>query len=83
MVSLGLDTPTSRPPRAPARRHRTDAIEYRVIFSICFAVLLGVGVAERLLPRDWRFVSTDQGPASLLSEVTAAAHRTTAIAFQG
>ena len=83
MASAGFDIGPEAASQQSARRHKTDAIEYRFIFSVCFVVLFGAIAIERLIPARWRSVSDGPGRASVFREVSAVAHRYTSIAFQG
>ncbi len=71
------------PPSAARRRTRGTSLEYRLVFSVCFAVFVGVLTLERLIPKSWRKVSDLAGVTSILPEARSTAHRYTSIAFQG
>jgi hypothetical protein len=71
------------PPAAARRRNKGTSLEYRLVFSVCFAVFVGVLTLERLIPKSWRKVSDLAGVTSILPEARATAHRYTSIAFQG
>ena len=68
----------------PARkRQHTDAVAYALVFSVCFIVFFWAMAIERLVPSDWRHLSAGHAATSLWSSAKEAAHRCTAIAFQG
>ncbi len=69
---------------APSRRRSKDASpEYWIVFAVCFMVFVAALICERLLPRRFRKISEQLGARNVLAEAQAAAHRYTAIAFQG
>ena len=69
---------------APARRTQvTDAVTYRIIFSVCFIVFLWSMAVELLAPKQWRTLSDVARGKSLWTSANDAAHRCASIAFQG
>jgi hypothetical protein len=67
----------------PRRRAKGNSPEYWLVFSACFTVFLAALAIERLMPVRWRKISESIGARSFLAKARAAAHRYTAIAFQG
>jgi hypothetical protein len=65
------------------RRPKGNSPEYLLVFSACFVVFVAVLALEALLPASWRKISDSIGARSFLTRARAAAHRYTAIAFQG
>jgi hypothetical protein len=72
-------------PRATTtrRRAKSSSPEYALVFAACFIVFVAALAIEALLPRRWRKISDSIGARSFLARARAAAHRYTAIAFQG
>jgi hypothetical protein len=72
-------------PRATTTRRRAkgNSPEYALVFSACFVVFVAALAIEALLPQRWRKISDSIGARSFLARARAAAHRYTAIAFQG
>lgn len=80
---LSAPAPQTERAAAPRRRSKGASPEYWVVFSACFAVFVAALLCERVLPRSWRKISEQLGARTLLAEARAAAHRYSAIAFQG
>ena len=76
--TLGLPRVTS-----PRRRAKGNSPEYWLVFSACFVVFVAALAIEALMPMRWRKISEAIGARSFLARARAAAHRYTAIAFQG
>jgi hypothetical protein len=72
--------PRAAPPR---RRTKGNSPEYGLVFAACFVVFVTALAIEALMPVRWRKISETIGAPSLLARARAAAHRYTAIAFQG
>jgi hypothetical protein len=65
------------------RRAKGNSPEYWMVFSACFVVFVAALAIEALLPARWRALSQSIGAPSFIARARAAAHRYTAIAFQG
>ena len=66
-----------------ARTKSADTLQYRIIFATCFIVLLWASLIERAIPLSWRQGELTGSRRPILTEVTQAAHRCTALAFSG
>ena len=60
-----------------------DAIQYRLIYSVCFFVFIWATLAERMFRGRPRTDAVDGKRLSLMAEVRDSAHRCTALAFGG
>jgi hypothetical protein len=68
---------------ATRRRSKGNSPEYWLVFAACFVVFVAALAVEALMPVSWRKISEAIGARSFLARARAAAHRYTAIAFQG
>jgi hypothetical protein len=88
-AAMDLSIPTASKARSLSRvttakrRAKGNSPEYALVFSACFIVFVAALAIEALLPQRWRKISESIGAPSFLSRARAAAHRYTAIAFQG
>jgi hypothetical protein len=88
-ADMDLSMPTASQQRTlarttkPKRRAKGNSPEYGLVFSACFVVFVTALAIEALMPVRWRKISESIGAPSLLARARAAAHRYTAIAFQG
>ena len=75
---------TLRRNASPARARKEEAIEFRLIFMVSFAIFLLVATFARLLPRDWRpYPAGPEGYASVFDEARSAANTFVPFAFMG
>lgn len=70
--------------RTAAKPKKHDAIEFRLIFTIAFAVFLLTSVLERALPHKWsQRAGNGEAPKSVVEQAREAAHISAAYAFMG
>ena len=68
----------------PHRPDRTQSIEYRLIFAVCFAVFLSAALIEKILPLRAAFGRADMHKSSTVFSSAASSARTcAAYAFMG
>jgi hypothetical protein len=71
-------------PRVAAKPKKSEAIEFRLIFSIAFAVFLFTSVIERALPHKWaQRAGEGEIRKSVFEQAREAAHISAAYAFMG
>ncbi|MGE5267568.1 MAG: hypothetical protein ACM3L9_09415 [Deltaproteobacteria bacterium] len=71
-------------PRVPSKPKKSDAIEFRLIYSIAFAVFLLTSVIERAMPHKWaQRPGESEVRKSVFEQAREAAHISAAYAFMG
>ena len=70
--------------RTPAKPKKQDAIEFRLIYTIAFAVFLLTSIIERAMPHKWAQGGGDgEVSKSVFEQAREAAHISAAYAFMG
>jgi hypothetical protein len=70
--------------RTATKPKKHEAIEFRLIFTIAFAVFLLTSVLERALPHKWaQRAGEGEMPKSVFEQAREAAHISAAYAFMG
>lgn len=68
--------------RTVARVRADEAIEFRLIFLVCFTVFLVAALVARCLPRHWRpYPPGPRGSRSIIDEAKTAANECVPFAF--
>ena len=71
-------------PRPAANPKKQDAVEFRLIFTLAFAVFLLTSVIERAMPHKWaQRVGDGEVRKSVFEQAREAAHISAAYAFMG
>jgi hypothetical protein len=71
-------------PRVTSKPKKSDAIEFRLIYSIAFAVFLLTSVIERAMPHKWaQRPGESEVRKSVFEQAREAAHISAAYAFMG
>jgi hypothetical protein len=71
-------------PRLASKPKKSDAIEFRLIYSIAFAVFLFTSVIERAMPHKWaQRPGESEVRKSVFEQAREAAHISAAYAFMG
>jgi hypothetical protein len=65
------------------RQCLSDRRQYRLLFALCFSILLVVALATRLLPRGLRPLGSSRQRMSVLEEARAATDQFLPFAFMG
>jgi hypothetical protein len=65
------------------RQRLSDRRQYRLLFGLCFAILLMVALVTRLLPRSLRPLGSSRQRMSVLEEARAATDQFLPFAFMG
>ncbi len=65
------------------RQRLSDRRQYRLLFALCFSILLVVALATRLLPRNLRPLGSARQRMSVLEEARAATDQFLPFAFMG
>lgn len=70
--------------RTPAKPKKHDAIEFRLIYTIAFAVFLLTSIIERAMPHKWtQRAGQGEVSKSVVEQAREAAHISAAYAFMG
>jgi hypothetical protein len=71
-------------PRPAAKPKKQDAVEFRLIFTLAFAVFLLTSVIERAMPHKWaQRMGDGEVRKSVFEQAREAAHISAAYAFMG
>ena len=65
------------------RQRLSDRRQYRLLFGLCFAILLAVALVTRLLPRNLRPLGSARQRMSVLKEARVATDQFLPFAFMG